>query len=194
MRVVFIRHGESTGNIGLACPDLSQVELTERGRHQARQLADTWTEAPALIVVSPFLRTQQTAQPTRDRFPAVPVEEWRIEEFTYLEPSRWNGSVYRDRLPSIESYWKVADPKCCDGPGAESFATLLRRAEKAFERLRALGGRPNAVLLFSHGQFMQAVRMTILFPAASDLEKMRQFSLNDKHPLFRNTESLQLEL
>jgi broad specificity phosphatase PhoE len=194
MHIVLIRHGESTGNIGLSCSDISQVELTERGRQQARHLANTWTETPTLIVVSPILRTQQTAQPTSDRFPAVPVEEWRgIEEFTYLEPSRWNGSVYSERLPVIEAYWKAEDPKYCDGPGAESFSTLLRRAETALERLQALIGHPT-VFLFSHGQFMQAVRITVLYSETSDKEKMRLFFENEACAPFQNAELFRLNI
>jgi broad specificity phosphatase PhoE len=49
MRAIFVRHGESTGNAGVACHDLAKLELTEKGREQARQLADAWTEAPALM-------------------------------------------------------------------------------------------------------------------------------------------------
>ena len=194
MHVVFIRHGESTGNIGIPSPDLSRVELTELGRQQARELAESWVDAPALIVVSPFLRTQQTAQPTRDRFPTVPVQEWAIEEFTYLEPGRWNGTAYNDRLPSIEAYWKAADPEYRDGPGAESFATLLRRAEAALERLRAFAGHVNRIFLFSHGQFMQAVRLTVVHSGATDQEKMRRFLQPGMHPAFKNVGLLELEL
>ena len=36
---------------------------------------------------------QQTAAPTIARFPGVPVEVWPIEEFTYLQPARWNGTL-----------------------------------------------------------------------------------------------------
>jgi len=110
MRAIFVRHGESTGNAGSPCHDLAKLELTKKGREQARQIADEWADAPALIVISPYLRTHQTAQPTRDRFPAVPVQQWPIEEFTYLEPSRWNGTARSERLPYIEDYWKNADP------------------------------------------------------------------------------------
>lgn len=74
MRAIFIRHGESTGNAGVSCHDLATIGLTERGREQARQVAASWAEAPALIVTSPYTRTQQTAAPTIARFPAVPVE------------------------------------------------------------------------------------------------------------------------
>ena len=83
MRALFIRHGESTGNAGVPCHDLGSIELTERGHEQARQVAASWTQAPALVVTSPYTRTQQTAAPTIARFPGVPVEVWPIEEFTY---------------------------------------------------------------------------------------------------------------
>ena len=96
MRAVFVRHGESTGNAGIP-----SLELTEKGREQAQLLTASWTETPTLILVSLYLRTQQTAQPTRDRFPTVPVQPCPIEEFTYLEPSHWNGTTRADRLPYI---------------------------------------------------------------------------------------------
>ena len=90
MRVIFIRHGESTGNAGVPCHDLATIELTERGHEQARAVAASWAEAPALIVTSPYTRTRQTAAPTIARFPAVPVETWPIEEFTSHDESLVN--------------------------------------------------------------------------------------------------------
>ncbi|MBX4390115.1 hypothetical protein K4H03_28970, partial [Mycobacterium tuberculosis] len=57
----------------------------------------------------------------------VPVEVWPIAEFTYLQPARWNGTRSAERMPHLERYWSAADPDYCDGEGAESFATLLRR-------------------------------------------------------------------
>lgn len=99
MRAVFIRHGQSTGNAGVPCHDLASIELTELGWRQAREVARAWTEAPTLIVTSPYLRTRQTAEATIQRFPDVPVEVWPIEEFTYLQPSRWNGTRSSERMP-----------------------------------------------------------------------------------------------
>ncbi|MGP8268494.1 MAG: histidine phosphatase family protein [Terracidiphilus sp.] len=194
MHAVFIRHGESTSNVGLSASDVAKPELTEKGWEQARQLAAAWTETPSLIVVSPFLRTQQTARPTQERFPTVPVEQWEIEEFTYLEPSRWNGTARSERLPWIEAYWKAEDPDYLDGPGAESFANLLRRAEAALLRLRRLAGHANMVYLFSHGQFMQAVWVTLHCPEASDREKMHCFLHGSDLPGFQNAGFLQLDL
>ena len=39
--------------------------------------------------------------------------------------------------PHLERYWGEADPTYCDGEGAESFGTLLRRAEAELMRLAA---------------------------------------------------------
>lgn len=190
MRGIFIRHGESTGNIGLPSPDLTRIELTELGHDQARGVAAGWAEAPTLIVTSPFLRTRQTAAPTIERFPDVPVEVWPIEEFTYLQPARWNGSSRADRLPFLERFWNAADPHYCDGEGAESFATLLQRADAALARLAAL---PDDALVyaFSHGQFIQAVRSLVTQAELDARGKMLRFWRRDE-PLIANVEQIRL--
>lgn len=153
----------------------------------------TWPAFPSLIVTSPYLRTQQTAKPTIERFPNVPVEIWPIQEFTYLQPSRWNGTLSFERKPRIEEYWRAGDPEFCDGEGAESFCTLLRRTEDA---LRRLEDQPagSKILVFSHGQFIQAVRMTVLYPSATDKERMEYFRRADELPAVRNDELIELEL
>jgi broad specificity phosphatase PhoE len=191
MRVTFIRHGQSTGNAGIPCNDLSLLELTEKGWEQAREVAAKWTESPDLIVTSPYLRTQQTARPTIKRFPSVPVVIWPIQEFTYLEPSRWNGTRSVERKPSIEAYWRAADPEFCDGPGAESFGTLLRRAEAALHRLAELPEH-HRVFVFSHGQFIQAMRTIVLDPAATDRKHMERFWRADGMPAIGNAELIDL--
>jgi broad specificity phosphatase PhoE len=174
MRAIFIRHGQSTGNAGIPCHDLALLELTDLGWQQAREVAASWTETPDLIVTSPYLRTQQTAAATIQRFPDVPVEVWPIQEFTYLQPSRWNGTLSSERMPYLERYWSEADPEFCDGEGAESFATLLDRARATLHRLAALPTE-SLVYVFSHGQFIQAVRSLILDSELTDREKMRKF-------------------
>jgi broad specificity phosphatase PhoE len=174
VRAIFLRHGQSTGNAGIPCNDLALLELTEEGWRQAREVAADWTESPSLIVTSPYLRTRQTAQPTIERFPDVSVEVWPIQEFTYLRPSRWNGTLSVDRLPHIKRYWNTADTEYCDGEGAESFGTLLRRVEASLARLERMPD--NALIyLFSHGQFIQAARSIIIEREKTAREKMQQF-------------------
>jgi broad specificity phosphatase PhoE len=190
MKVVFVRHGQSTGNAGIPCHDLSSIELTELGWQQASAVALAWAEAPAMIVTSPFLRTQQTAAATIQRFPDVPVEVWPVEEFTYLQPARWNGTRSVDRMPHIERYWREADPAYCDGDGAESFGTLVRRAEAALARLAALPS-PGPIYVFSHGQFIQAVRAVVTEAGSNDRGKMLRFWRKGEPPVIANAELVQ---
>src|SRR3546814_20063396 len=98
MRAIFIRHGENTGNAGVPCHDLATIALSERGHEQARAVAESWTQAPAPIVPSPYTRTRQPAAPTMARFPCVPVEVWPIEDSTYFQPARRKGTGSTERI------------------------------------------------------------------------------------------------
>jgi hypothetical protein len=60
--------------------------------------------------------------------------------------------------------------------------------------LRSLPDQAGTVVLFSHGQFMQAVRMSVLYPGASNQDKMRSFWLDSGLPAFHNAERFNLEL
>ena len=187
MRAVFVRHGQSTGNAGVPCDDLSKIELTDLGVEQARVIAAWWPEKPDLVVTSPYIRTQQTASPTMIRYPNVPVEVWPIQEFTYLQPSRWNGTLSTERLPYIERYWENADPDYCDGQGAESFNGLIERARATIERLEKLP-EDALVYVFSHGQFIQAVRTIVTRKDLSELPMMRNFWRKGERDQIRNAE------
>jgi len=191
MRAIFIRHGQSTGNAGIPCHDLGLLELTELGWRQSREVAANWTETADLIVTSAYLRTQQTAAATIARFPNVPVEVWPIQEFTYLQPSRWNGTLSLERMPYIERYWSDADPEFCDGEGAESFSALLHRARAALDRLEVLPAT-SLVYVFSHGQFIQACRSLVIDFKLSDQEKMQKF-WGKGSPAIANAERIEME-
>jgi broad specificity phosphatase PhoE len=166
--------------------------LTELGWRQSREVAASWTETPDLIVTSHYLRTQQTAAATIERFPNVPVEVWPIQEFTYLQPNRWNGTLSSERMPHIERYWNQADPDFSDGEGAESFTTLLHRARAALDRLEVLPVE-SLVYVFSHGQFIQAVRSLVVDFELSDRAKMRKF-WGKGSPAIANAQQVELSM
>ncbi len=191
IRAVFIRHGQSTANIGLPVRDISLIELTDFGWQQAKELAATWTERPDLIVLSPFLRTQQTAAATIERFPDVPVETWPIEEFCYLQPHRWT-ELPDQFMPDVVEYWRGCDPEFCDGDGAESFQTLLDRAASALGRLQAMPD-DTLVYLFSHGHFIQAVCSVLTEPHLDARGKMQKFWREGEPPVVGNTDQIWTE-
>lgn len=168
-----IRHGESTANAGAATKDASSVPLTDKGWQQARDMAAKFTAPPDLIVVSPYLRARQSAAPTAERFPTVPIETWQVQEFTYLSPVRYANTTVEQRRPFVESYWRTCDPKRVDGPGAESFGHMLDRVRNAARRIETLDA--DSIVIFTHGHIMQAWRLLADNPAESDTADMERF-------------------
>lgn len=191
LTVHFVRHGESAANAGTATSDPALIPLTEKGWTQARAVAESFDQAPSLIVASPFERAMDTAQPTIKRFPSVPVEIWAVEEFTYLSPARCANTTAAERKPWVESYWMSADPEFADGPGTESFAGLIQRARECLRRLHGMCG---TVAVFGHGQFIQAVRWLIAeSPERIDDEAMRAFRRYDLGNMITNCQTVTIE-
>lgn len=151
----FIRHAESAANAGLPTTDPGGIPLTENGKTAAALVAAEYDgPEPDLIVVSPYLRARQTAEPFIGRFPRAEVETWPVQEFTYISPARCIGTTAAERRPLVEAYWNLASPTHSDGDGAESFAVFIARVLTALEKLRA---RPEEnILVVCHGIFMSA--------------------------------------
>jgi broad specificity phosphatase PhoE len=192
-RIILVRHGQSLSNSGAKTVDQVSNPLTELGRAQSRDFAERLDCKPTLFVISPFLRAQQTAGPSRQRFPEVPVEEWPIQEFSFLNPALHKGMTEMDREPHSVAYWQREDPAFTDGPEAESFISFLDRARSAIHRLvtRDPGG---CIVVFTHGYFMQAFRMVLLFPNATDAELMANFLRFHDANLVPNITSLEFEV
>jgi 2,3-bisphosphoglycerate-dependent phosphoglycerate mutase len=172
-RVWLIRHGESESNAGLPGSGPSDTPLTRLGLQQAEQVAEAFPEPPALIVTSPFLRAWQTAQPTIARFPAAAVQEWPVQEFTYLGDLHGQATTGRQREPYARAYWEQLDPRLVNGD-AESFADLIDRVRECLDRLDRHSSAFIAV--FTHGTFTRALLWS-LATGTTDLssESMRHF-------------------
>jgi broad specificity phosphatase PhoE len=146
-----VRHGQSASNAGLPAVGAGNVPLTELGHRQARALAARVEQQPDLLIVSPFIRSQATAAPIRERWPLAPCETWPIHELTYLSPARCIGTTRETRQPWVETYWHACDPDYLDGNDAESFRSFMGRLEAFHHRLLALEG--GLVIAVGHGQF-----------------------------------------
>jgi broad specificity phosphatase PhoE len=191
--VWLIRHAESTGDAGLATSQPDTIPLTGKGIEQALRLADSFTQAPALIVTSPFIRTRQSAEPTIQRFPKARQEQWQVQEFSYLSPERYRDTTIAGRRPFVEQYWSRRDPHYIDGEGAESFADFIRRVHQAIDGLWSC--RSEFVAVFGHGLFMRAMIWRMLFGAqpvnASTMLSFRHFMVATSMP---NTAIIKVDL
>lgn len=171
--IILIRHGESVANAGERTQTPSDIPLSALGREQARDLERAALD-PELIVVSPYLRTQETAAPLCQRLCDVPVETWPVHEFTYLAPGHYMNTNEDERRAPAARYWERADPQYRDGPGAETFAEFIARVDALLERLRSMNDPQ--VCIFTHSFFIAALLWRQMRPgAAVDERFMREY-------------------
>lgn len=123
MKILFVRHGETEDNLkGFDSPCLSHADLTENGKSQVRQIAQTLKQySPQKIYYSPTARTTQTAQiianelsistEKDDRLTERNWGDWGEEGLTWREltTSKLNDLTPQDRyelLPPNGESWK----------------------------------------------------------------------------------------
>lgn len=171
--VWFIRHSESVANAGARTREAPTYPLSDLGFRQAEQLATALPEEPDLIVVSPYIRARQTAEPATRRFPNASVEEWPVQEVQYLDPFLCVDTTQEERRGLAEAYWQRCDPDHA-APGAESFIAFATRIGDAIERLAQR--RERRIFVFCHGHVMQLIAwLTLARPQAIDSAEMRRF-------------------
>jgi broad specificity phosphatase PhoE len=161
-----VRHGESTGNVaasraetgGLELIDIPErdadVPLSETGREQAAAVG-RWLEGlpdgerPTIAVVSPYLRTMQTAELALDAAgtPKLLDERLRDRELGILDLLTAHG--LRTRLPAEADRRKRLGRFYYRPPGGESWADVTLRLRSLLGDLRRdhEGGR---ALLVAH--------------------------------------------
>ena len=171
--VWFIRHSESVANAGARTREAPTYPLSELGFRQAEQLAAALHAEPDLIVVSPYVRARQTAEPAIRRFPNARVEEWTVHEVQYLDPALCVDTTQDERRGLSDGYWQRCDPHYA-APGAESFVEFSTRVSTAIER--AAQRTERRIFVFCHGHVMQAIAWLALSrPASIDSAAMRRF-------------------
>ena len=186
-----VRHGQSTSNAGLPAIGHGEVPLTALGEEQAREVARRVERQPDLLIVSPFLRAQATAEPIRARWPSVPNEIWPIQELTYLSPARCHGTTADTRRPWVEDYWRRCDPDYRDGPDAESFRSFVGRLGDFHRRLLAVDG--GFVIAIGHGQFFRAYQLARPGNFASTPEWMKDYRSAETAQPMANGEVIELD-
>jgi broad specificity phosphatase PhoE len=154
-KIWFIRHAESAANAGLPTSQPDTIPLTEKGIQQSKELAAQITEPPQLFIMSSFIRTQQTAKPTLEKFPEVPTEIWSVHEFDFLSPIQCINTTVEERRPWVVAYWEHCNPDYVHGEGAESFTTFKNRVIAGVKRLEATPC--DFIVVFAHGHVMRAI-------------------------------------
>ncbi|KAK8858057.1 hypothetical protein M9Y10_013157 [Tritrichomonas musculus] len=174
-RIILVRHAQSDSNAGgVALTDFSQIPITAKGKEQAQNFASNFNEKPDLIICSPFLRTQQTSQPFRNKYSDVPFElDDNIREFSYINPDFARGTTFQQRRQRVNDYWGKLDPSFHDSESVECFSGFIERA-KAF--IKSLHQRKeHFIIAFTHSLFMILFELILKNPNDSDLELMKKY-------------------
>ena len=162
--VVLIRHGETEWSVSGQHTGTTDIQLTERGREEARLLEPLLADADfTLVLSSPLQRAQQTCELAGlgDRMEIDPdLIEWNYGEYEGLTPKQ----IHR-----IAPGWMLFTDGC---PGGESPDQVAARVDRLVCKVQQVAGR---VALFAHGHVFRvfAARWIGLPPSGG-----RHFLLN----------------
>lgn len=155
-KIWIVRHAQSAANRGdISTTRHCDIPLSPDGMAAAREFAEKFDRTPDLIIVSPYLRTRQTAEPFIKKYAATPVEIWPIGEFDYLDNTRCLGTTADARHAMRDEYIARADANWRDGTNTETFNEMVGRAHAFIERLR--GRDEHFIVAFSHGHFIRTL-------------------------------------
>ena len=177
-KIWFIRHGQSLANANENFKSDSfggsSVSLSKKGQKQAEDLLRHFSDAPDLVITSPYARTKETARPLMSKYRRVRHEEWPIHEFTYLSRNRCQNTTFLEREPWKDEYWKKSNPAHHDGEGAESFVDFMERVRDTIEKIKER--EESFIVLFSHNYTIAAIRYILeKNPKKITPEVMRDF-------------------
>jgi broad specificity phosphatase PhoE len=152
--IYFVRHGESVANLsdrnGSKRPDDAD-RLSDHGWEQARSLGRRLSgEGLELIVASPMIRAQETAQGIAEVLD-LPIEtdedlyEVRQSDAFYAASPDYGDTGTLTWMPT-------ADPDHAE-PGAESFNAIVARVQRVMTRLSELAAERRIVAV-SHHNFL----------------------------------------
>ncbi|MGE0227410.1 MAG: histidine phosphatase family protein [Dehalococcoidia bacterium] len=156
MTVVYVRHGESEGNVQRIIQGWLDFPLTPRGEAQAeaagRRIATT---AAVALYTSPLLRARRTAEIIGNEagLEVVPIDGLREYGFGEAEGLRW---------PEAAARWGLADRDWGVGqvPGEEGMEPFRQRVREASEALHERH-RDSLAVAVVHGGVLGAMLGTL---------------------------------
>jgi broad specificity phosphatase PhoE len=175
-QVLFIRHAQSVANAGGRTANIESIELSDLGKQQAQELAANFKIVPDLVIISPYVRTLLTAKPLIDRFKITNTQIWEeVKELTYLDRVKYADTTQDEREEGVKEFWKRNDPEWRDPNGAESFHDFILRIEHTLVKLMDAKKKYDNIVVFTHGQFLLALRLFLKYPDLTPKELMNKF-------------------
>ncbi len=157
IEIIFVRHGESNGNVGVSAPDEhpDDPRLTSAGLAQAQMLAARFRHGEiSSVYSSALIRACQTVQPTAQKLGkkitvlrelmevGTGIEHTRPELALQYAPAAYDSLV---QLKEQQALYNTADP---------SAAACEKRAAFCVKTVMAATGEGERALVCTHGAFM----------------------------------------
>lgn len=137
-RIILVRHGESEGNEKGLFRGRTDFPLTERGRTQARELAQALVGKDIRAVyTSPLIRARETAEMIASAC-SVPLED--RQGFTNMALGAWEGRPKTEIAQESPEEWELwmKNPERLHLPNAETFWQVQSRAFSNLQNLIGL--------------------------------------------------------
>ena len=134
MKIIFIRHGETTGDVENRYGGDYDDHLSAKGQEQSKNLAQALSGKKIEIVFSsPFWRAKETAQVIAEQLNCeITIENDLRERNQYGILTGMNKGEAKDKYP--EQVEKLKD-RLNTIEGAESYAAFSQRVATTFNRL-----------------------------------------------------------
>lgn len=144
--VYLARHGETAWTLSGQHTGLTDLPLTDHGKHTARRIGKHPQGLTfAKVFTSPLQRARQTCELAG--FGAVAEIDPDLVEWNYGEYEALRGADIRAERPN----WNLFRDGC---PGGETPEQVSARADRVVSRVRAI---PGDVLVFTSGHFMRVL-------------------------------------
>jgi phosphoserine phosphatase len=174
MRLILTRHGETASNrdgLGLGLQD---VPLTEKGRKQAKALAEALADAKvAAVYSSPLRRAVDTARAIASRHRLEVIVD---EGMTEMDVGRLDGLSFdemRRRHPEFISRWLGEEAGTLRMPGgSECLQEVQERARESVRRIAERHERETVVVV-THNFTIHALLCDALNMSLCDFRRLR---------------------
>jgi alpha-ribazole phosphatase len=172
-RLTFVRHAQSVANAGGVTMEHALIPLSPLGAAQAACVAELLPAEPARVLVSPYIRARDTAQPYCLRVRREAQVHPLLQEFSALDPALLEGMTGEQRRPIADAYWHAADPAARRGAQADTFLEFDARVG-AF--MLELPHFPDNSVLFGHGIWFALLWWRLRGFQVEDSNGMRAFT------------------
>jgi alpha-ribazole phosphatase len=170
--IFFVRHGESVANAGGITMEHAVIPLSPKGVAQAAAIADNLSVMPSRVLVSKYLRTQETARPFCARTGVEQEVHPLLHEFSSLDPALLVGMTGAQRRPIADAYWQAADLSARMGAAAETFQEFTVRIDAFMTELPSL---PDQCVIFGHGIWFGMLCWRLDGNGVNEAQDMRAF-------------------